>query len=103
MDVANDCRLAGTYRLEKDIDRWDGYGADIKVKETEKSYIFELVEMRGRYIPGLLEMLFKDGKRVTIRKENSSHCVNKCDEGNDWFVIYPARMGKPFLFEKISD
>jgi len=68
----------------------------INVKETEKSYIFELMKNTYRYSPAQIDMLFSKSDNVTINKFKNPHPIR--DYGN-WFVIYPYQSGIPFLFE----
>ena len=70
----------------------------IKAKETDKSYVFELVDNTCRYSPGHIDMLFgKSGRAVIARNKPSPHSMAYKED--DWFVIYPYRAGIPFLFE----
>lgn len=39
----------GLYIAENDESIWNAYTIEMRVKETEKSYIFELVEFKSRY------------------------------------------------------
>lgn len=59
----------GIYLAENDESIWDSYKITMEVKETEKSYIFRLVEFKSRYSGAHIEMLFKNSKRVVIRKD----------------------------------
>lgn len=50
-----------------------------------------------RFNPGHLEMLFKSGKTVSIRRDGKSpHKVNVWEDGD--ITVYPYRMGVPYLF-----
>lgn len=71
----------------------------IKVSETDKSYIFALVENTCRYDPWRITSLFKNSNKAIIKKDNGKHAVRTCD---DFFVIYPYRDGIPYLFEHID-
>ena len=71
----------------------------IKVSETEKSYIFELVENTCGYDPWRITSLFKNSNKAIIKKENRKHAVRTYD---DFLVIYPYRDGIPYLFEHIG-
>lgn len=71
----------------------------IKVSETDKSYIFVLVENTCRYDPCRITSLFKNSNKAIIKKDNGKHAVRTCD---DFLVIYPYRDGIPYLFEYIE-
>jgi len=105
---------SGTYRC---VDRdhyslvWNGrddvvvdhpeYDLTISVRDTGKSYIFNMLENNSRYMPGYLEMLFKKPK-VTINKEKNPHAILEDTHNNSYFVIYPYRGGVPFTFDLVS-
>lgn len=73
----------------------------IKVKETEKSYVFTLVENTCYFSPGHIDMLFaKSGRAVIPRDKPSPHAMPW--KGDDWFTIYPYRAGIPFLFNLVK-
>jgi len=71
----------------------------IKVKETEKSYILNLMENTYRYSPAQIDMLFYKSNNVVIKKFKNPHPIR--DYGN-WFVIYPYQSGIPFVFELVD-
>lgn len=71
----------------------------LKVTETERSYIFKLIENTCRYEPTRLLNLFKKNDKAIIKKKNSGHPVMEYSTG---FVIYPYQHGIPYLFEYIE-
>ena len=46
-------------------------------------------------------MLFANNNKAIIKKENSKHAMRFFGDGD--FVIYPFRLGVPFLFKKEPD
>lgn len=86
----------GIYRYSSNEHSYDSGAITIEVSETDKSYIFRLIENSCRYSPAHIDMMFKKSNRVVIKKEKSPHAVI---DGKDYFVIYPYRAGIPFLFE----
>ena len=88
---------AGLYIAENHENIWNAFVAKMKVKETEKSYIFELVELETRYAAAHLEMLFKDKKKVVLRKDKGGHAMRVWGEDN--FTIYPYQAGIPYFFK----
>lgn len=74
----------------------------LKVKTTDKSYIFELIENTDYYFVPHLDMLFKDKTKITIsRVKPSAHAINT-SLTNNWFCLYPCRAGVPYCFERIK-
>lgn len=71
----------------------------LKTAETEKSYIFKLIENTCRCKPTRLLNLFKKNDKAIIKKKNSGHPVVEYSTG---FVIYPYQHGIPYLFEYIE-
>ncbi len=92
----------GLYKCHYDNHMYGDKNAfiSIDVKETEKSYIFKLMENTYRYSPAQIDMLFSKSNNVTIKKLKNPHPIR--DYGN-WFVIYPYQSGIPFLFEFIDN
>lgn len=72
----------------------------IKVTETAKSYVFELIKNDMRFSPAHIDMLFKNSKKAKIAKEKSPHAIMLWSDGD--FTIYPFRFGIPFWFEYIE-
>lgn len=46
----------------------------IRVSETEKSYVFELIENTFRYSPTHIDMLFSKLNRAVINKDKKPTC-----------------------------
>lgn len=92
--------LNGLYRCFDD-GFYKQYDILIKVKETDKTYVLELIENNSKYSPAHIDMLFVNNNKAIIKKENSKHAIRSF--GDSDFVIYPFRLGVPFLFEKESD
>ena len=63
----------GRYKAENNDNFLSQYSIVMEVKETEKSYIFQLVELNSRYSAGHIKHLFARSKRVIIRKNCGGH------------------------------
>ena len=102
MEHSSHCKLKnGNYKYVH-----GGYGGGeitIAVKETQKSFIIQLLENTCHYSPAHIDMLFKDSNKVTINKEKSKHAMRFGDISKDWFVIYPFQAGIPFAFDLVED
>lgn len=85
--------------LYKAVDEYKEYDISLNVKETEKSYIIQLVENKSRFSPALFDMMFKSKNKICIQKMRNPHVIIN-DEQDDYFVIYPYRRGIPYLFNK---
>lgn len=90
--------INGQYKAIKD--GMFGYEIIISVKETEKSYILNLINNNSRYSPAHIDMLFKKSNRVKIDKEKSQHAMRVWS--NKDFTIYPFRAGIPFWFSFVD-
>ncbi|MDD4509373.1 MAG: hypothetical protein PHY23_00410 [Oscillospiraceae bacterium] len=90
--------LQGRYKAEVIGNIWDSYLILMDVKETEKSYVFNLIDFQSRYGPTHIEDLFSKSKRVVIRKGKGEHVVRTWSDGT--FTIYPFQSGIPFYFVK---
>lgn len=75
------------------------YEITIEVKETEKTYVFRLVEFKSRYSAAHIEMLFKKSKRVIIQKNKGGHAI--CVWSDHDFTFYPYQAGVPYWFKKV--
>ena len=91
----------GRYKAEQDNGIFDSYRILIDFKETEKSYIFKLVELEGRYCPGQIEMFFKNSDKVGVSKKKGGHGMMIW--GDDDFTLYPYQAGIPFYFKREED
>ena len=90
----------GVYIAENDESIWKSYTIKLKVKETDKSYIFELIEFQSRYSGVHIEMLFKNSNRVVLRKNKGGHAMRVW--GDDNFTFYPYQAGIPYFFKMAS-
>ena len=81
--------------IYKHVDETPVFGGSIRVdfKETQKAFVIKTLEFNYRYPAYGIEVL-KRGLR--INKSGSAHAIVK---GETYFVLYPYRIGKPFLFE----
>ena len=92
--------VPGTYRWDSDRPGiWGGY-VRVNVKETAASFILTLVENTCRFNAPQIDDLFRKNKRVVIRKDGSNHALSFIDGFNDWFCLYPYRIGVPYGFRK---
>ena len=92
--------LNGLYRCIDD-GFYKQYDILIKVKETDKTYVLELIENNSKYSPAHIDMLFANNNKATIKKRDFKHVMVFLNDGD--FRIYPFRLGVPFLFEKEPD
>lgn len=90
----------GYYIAENNDSYMDAYTVKMKVKETDKSYIFELIEFQSRYSGVHIEMLFKNSNRVVLRKNKGGHAMRVW--GDDNFTFYPYQAGIPYFFKMAS-
>ena len=90
----------GLYIAENDESIWNEYTVKMNVKETDKSYIFELVEFKSRYSGVHIETLFKKSHRVVLRKNKGGHAMRVW--GDDNFTFYPYQAGIPYFFKLAS-
>lgn len=87
----------GLYIAENDENIWNAYTIEMRVKETDKSYIFELVSLKSHYAASHIEMFFSNSKRVVLRKNKGGHAMRVWGEDN--FTFYPYQAGIPYYFE----
>lgn len=90
----------GLYKAEHNDGIFDQYKIAMDVKETEKSYTFSLVEFDTRYSATQMEDLFRDSKKVIIRKNRGGHAMRVWDDES--FTFYPYQAGVPFYFKLIK-
>lgn len=90
----------GIYIAENDDNIWDAYKIMMQVKETEKSYIFDLIDLQTRYSAAHIEMMFKRSKRFVLNKNRGGHAMRIWSDGD--FTIYPYQAGIPYYF-KLSE
>ena len=85
----------GRYVAENNDDHLFRYKIVMDVKETEKSYVFTMVEYDNRYGYDHIATMFKGKTRKTIRKDKpSGHAMRVW--GDNSFTIYPFQAGIPF-------
>ena len=89
----------GVYISEGDNKPYDWYRIKISVKETDKSYIFCLVERKG-YIPAHIDMMFSKSDKVIVKKKGSQHVMRIWSDED--FTIYPYQAGLPYYFQLID-
>ena len=92
--------LSGRYKAEDNDDFQSHYYYYIvmDVKETDKSYIFTLVELESRYSASHMQLLFSKSNRVVIRKNRGGHAIRIWSD--DDFTLYPFQAGIPYYFVK---
>lgn len=94
--------LQGRYKSEHADYTGENYSIVIDIRETEKSYIFCLVEFSRKYGAERFEQLFGKSKRIVLRKNScgnpSGHPIRKWYDGS--FTIYPFQAGIPYHFKK---
>lgn len=76
---------------------WGGH-IRLHVKETEKSFILRMVENTCRFNAPQMEDLFMVSDRLAIRKDGSKHAMTFVEGDNEWFCLYPWRVGVPYAF-----
>ncbi len=96
----NEMLKEGIYKAVNNNSLWDMYEITIEVKETEKSFIFRLIEFESRYSGAHIEMLFKKSKRVVIQKNKGGHCMCKWSDHD--FTFYPYQEGVPYYFKMVG-
>ena len=69
------------------------------VKETDKSYIMQLVEFNSRYSASHISLLFSKSKRVVLSKKKGGFAIRSWSD--DSFTFYPFQAGTPYYFEKL--
>ena len=76
-------RLCGRYLAENKDDFLKAYHIVVDVKETDKSYIMQLVK----------------SKRVVLSKKRGGFAIRSWSD--DSFTFYPFQAGTPYYFEKL--
>lgn len=87
----------GIYHASNDESIWNAYDVKMEVKETDKSYIFELVSLESHYAADHIKMLFKKSNRFVLRKDQGGHAMRVWDDTH--FTIYPFQAGIPYYFK----
>ena len=92
----------GLYRHHHEIEYAAGSvnAGDIllEVHETKNAFVLTLLEQQVRYDAPQIDDMFQKSNRVVIRKDGSKHAMSFCQGMNDWFCLYPYRVGVPFSF-----
>lgn len=88
--------LNGIFECTFENDPYDVGELIVDVGETKKELVLKIVKRKMRF-DSYVSVLFGNKEKITISKEKSRHWVN-C--GNDYFVVYPKRMGTPLVFER---
>ena len=101
MDRHDTERLNGRYVAENRESIFSAYHIVMDVKETEKSYIMQLVAFKSRYSASHISLLFSKSKRVVLNKARGGHAVRKWGDGT--FTFYPFQAGIPFYFERSKE
>lgn len=87
----------GVYISENNENKWNSYVITMQIKETEKSYIFELISIESHYVASHMETFFRKEKRVILKKSKNNHAMMVC--GDDSFTLYPYQAGIPYYFK----
>ena len=74
----------------------------LDIHETKTAFVLKLVESTVRYDAPQIDDMFQTSDRCVIRKNGSRHAMSFCDGINDWFCLYPYRVGVPYAFEHID-
>lgn len=91
----------GIYVAESGVHYLDYYKITMEVKESEKSYIFRLVELKSRYSADHIKMLFKNSERAVISKSKGGHAMRVWSDED--FTIYPYQAGIPYWFQRVQE
>jgi len=93
----------GIYRHSHETEYADGtveHHGDIllKVRETKTAFILKLMEQQVRYDAPQIDDLFQKSDRIVIKKDGSRHAMSFVSGQDDWFCLYPYRVGVPYAF-----
>lgn len=88
--------LTGIFECTFVNDPYDEGELIVDVRETQKSLVLKIIK-RKMHFDSYVSALFGNKEKVTISKEKPLHMVNY---GDDYFVIYPKRLGIPLVFER---
>lgn len=92
---------SGIYVAENNDSVYDAYRIKMQVKETRKSFTFELVEFFSHYSGAHIKMLFHGTKRFQLKKGEGAHAIRCLSDVG--FDFYPYQAGTPYSFKLISD
>lgn len=94
----------GLYKAEITDNIFNAYSITMRVKETDKSYIFDLVDLQSRYSASHISMMFQNSKHYVLRKNQNmdthKHAMKKWSERD--FTIYPYQAGIPYYFTLVG-
>ena len=90
----------GIYKAENNDSIWDSYSVKMHVKETDKAYIFQLIDLDTLYSAAHIEMMFKRSKRFVLKKNRGGHAMRIWSDGD--FTIYPYQAGIPYYFKLVE-
>ena len=93
--------IPGTYVAENNDNYLSHYKITMEVRETEKSYVLRLIDFQSRYSAPHIEMLFKNSKRVVIKKAIGGHAMRAWSDHD--FTFYPYQAGIPYYFERVQE
>lgn len=88
-------RLCGRYLAENKDDFLKAYHIVMDVKETDKSYIMQLIEFNSRYSASHISLLFSKSKRVLLSKKRGGFSIKNW--GDNTFTFYPFQAGIDLL------
>jgi len=74
-----------------------------KIKETDKTIIFELIGERPYLTLGDMDMFIynQKNKKRTIKKIGSGHAIRVIN--GERFILYPYQSGNPYLFQCLKE
>ena len=93
-------RLCGRYLAENKDDFLKAYHIVVDVKETDKSYIMQLVEFNSRYSASHISLLFSKSKRVVLSKKKGGFAIRSWSD--DSFTFYPFQAGTPYYLSRMT-
>lgn len=88
------------HRHEKDYVEGSVFLGDIvlEVHETKTSFVLTLLEQNVRYDAPQIDAMFQASKRVVVKKDGSKHAMQFAKDCDEWFCLYPYRVGVPYCF-----
>ena len=72
----------------------------LEVHETKTAFVLKLLEQQVRYDAPQIDDLFQNSDRGVIKKDGSKHGMSFCSGQDDWFCLYPYRVGVPYAFTR---
>lgn len=92
---------SGLYIAENNDNIYDAYRIKMRVKETHKSFTFELVEFFSHYSASQIKMMFQGTKKFQLKKGEGAHGIRCWDDES--FTLYPFQSGNPYVFKLVTD